>query len=250
MKPRYFLTCRTCFTRFSITPSKASFSPSWLSLRFSQYSNTSLARVVTCSRFSTWSFSSTPVSPSSAASVVAHKRRTANRSSSGGAVWPLRLGAGRCDGERAESIELEERDWPSGCFFLLLGRALALSPPAVVGVEFEFPSKFMDGNTSFFCFEAGRISSRSTGTPRETRNRRRIRDFVQLGGCSGGGATSCDQSDNDRSVLNTAEEFEKGSTGARAERSIEFGNRVSRWSVLASISSEYEPIGLKSMSGG
>ena len=36
------------------------------------------------------------------------------------------------------------------------------------------------GRTSFFCFEAGRISSRSTGTPRETRKRRRIRDLTQF----------------------------------------------------------------------
>lgn len=55
--------------------------------------------------------------------------------------------------------------------------------------------RFIDGRMSFFCLEAGRISSRSTGTPRETRNKRRIRDRIQFGGCSGGGATSCDQRD-------------------------------------------------------
>lgn len=38
------------------------------------------------------------------------------------------------------------------------------------------------GRTSFFCFEAGRISSRSTGTPSETRKRRRIRDLTQFWG--------------------------------------------------------------------
>lgn len=55
--------------------------------------------------------------------------------------------------------------------------------------------RFMDGRISFFCLDAGRISSRSTGTPRETRNRRRIRDRIQFGGWRGGGATSCDQRD-------------------------------------------------------
>lgn len=57
-----------------------------------------------------------------------------------------------------------------------------------------------DGRTSFFCLEAGRISSRSTGTPSETRNRRRIRERIQSGGCSGGGATSWDQRDALRGV--------------------------------------------------
>ena len=52
-----------------------------------------------------------------------------------------------------------------------------------------------DGNTNFFCLDAGRISSRSTGTPRETRNNLRIRDRIQSGGDSGGGATSWDQRD-------------------------------------------------------
>ena len=53
---------------------------------------------------------------------------------------------------------------------------------------------------SFFCFEAGRISSRSTGTPSETRKRRRMRDRTQFGGCKGGGATSCDHRERLRSV--------------------------------------------------
>ena len=44
---------------------------------------------------------------------------------------------------------------------------------------------------SFFCLEAGRISSRSTGTPSDTRNRRLMRLLTQFGGARGGGATSC-----------------------------------------------------------
>jgi hypothetical protein len=50
--------------------------------------------------------------------------------------------------------------------------------------------RLIDGRMSFFCLEAGRISSRSTGTPRETRKRRRMRERIQLGGWRGGGATS------------------------------------------------------------
>ena len=42
----YFLTRLACRTRFSITPSKASFSLTNPSRRFNQYSNTSLVRVV------------------------------------------------------------------------------------------------------------------------------------------------------------------------------------------------------------
>lgn len=57
----------------------------------------------------------------------------------------------------------------------------------------------MFGRTSRFCFEGGRISSKSTGTPSETRNRRRMRLRVQLGGCMGGGETSCCQRDRDLS---------------------------------------------------
>lgn len=48
----------------------------------------------------------------------------------------------------------------------------------------------MEGRTSFFCFEVGRISSRSTGIPRETRKSRRMRERFQSGGWRGGGATS------------------------------------------------------------
>lgn len=50
---------------------------------------------------------------------------------------------------------------------------------------------WMDGRISFFCLLAGNISSRSTGTPRETRKRRRIRERSQFGGARGGGAISC-----------------------------------------------------------
>lgn len=58
----------------------------------------------------------------------------------------------------------------------------------------------VEGRMSFFCFEAGRISSRSTGTPRDTRKRRRMRERTQFGGCKGGGATSWAQREAERGV--------------------------------------------------
>lgn len=66
---------------------------------------------------------------------------------------------------------------------------------------------------SFFCLDAGRISSRSTGTPRETRKRRRMRERTQLGGCNGGGATSCDQRERLLSVRNIGFRLDGSSGG-------------------------------------
>lgn len=57
-------------------------------------------------------------------------------------------------------------------------------------VEVRGPERMVEGRISFFCLDAGRISSRSTGTPRDTRKRRRIRERIQLGGWRGGAATS------------------------------------------------------------
>ena len=71
----------------------------------------------------------------------------------------------------------------------------------------------IDGNTSFFCLEAGNISSRSMGTPRDTRNKRRIRDRSQFGGCSGGGATNWAHSEALLSVRNI--ELSRGSSSRR-----------------------------------
>lgn len=48
----------------------------------------------------------------------------------------------------------------------------------------------MSGRMSFFCLLGGRISSRSTGTPRLIRKSRRMRDWVQFGGWRGGGVMS------------------------------------------------------------
>lgn len=67
-----------------------------------------------------------------------------------------------------------------------------------------------EGKTSFFCLDAGRISSRSTGTPSETRNRRRMRERIQSGGARGGGATSCDHKEAERGVVNDDESLDNG----------------------------------------
>lgn len=90
-------------------------------------------------------------------------------------------------------------------------------------------SGFIEGRTSFFCFEAGRISSRSTGTPRETRKSRLMRDLTQFWGWRGGGATSWDHRERERSVLKIAEAFGIGSTGGSVDVSFVVGKSVSRW---------------------
>ncbi len=82
--------------------------------------------------------------------------------------------------------------------------------------------RFMDGRISFFCFEAGRISSRSTGTPRETKNSRRIRERIQFGGCKGGGATNCDHREALRGVKKIGLSAD---TGGRIEVSIVSGGK-------------------------
>jgi hypothetical protein len=68
----------------------------------------------------------------------------------------------------------------------------------------------MLGRTRRFCFEGGRISSRSTGTPRETRNRRRMRLRVQFGGAIGGGWRSCCHKERDRSERKAAPVMSEG----------------------------------------
>lgn len=111
-------------------------------------------------------------------------------------------------------------------------------------------SRLMEGRTSFFCLEAGRISSRSTGTPRDTRKSRRMRDLTQFCGWRGGGATSWDHRERERSVLKIAAESGIGSTGGRESRSCDAGNRLSRVPSRASRSSLVELYASKSISGG
>lgn len=103
---------------------------------------------------------------------------------------------------------------------------------------------------SFFCLDAGRISSRSTGTPNETRKSRRMRDFTQFCGWRGGGATSWDHRERERSLLKIAAESGIGSTRGKEPRSFEAGKRLSRVPFSALRSSEVDLKVSNSVRGG
>lgn len=77
-----------------------------------------------------------------------------------------------------------------------------------------------------------------------------MRDFTQFWGWSGGGATSWDQRDNDRSVLKIAVESWIGSTGGREAACLEVGKRWLRGSSRAAVISGRDWKVSKSMSGG
>lgn len=115
-------------------------------------------------------------------------------SNSGGGGGPFLFLSGF---EAAESTDVVDAFSPSR-----LTRPRASLRPSDEGRGDFSPGMWMEGRISFFCFEAGRISSRSTGTPRDTRKSRRMRERTQSGGCNGGGATSCVHSDLLRSVRN------------------------------------------------
>lgn len=170
----YFRTFLACLTRFSITPSKASLSPSFSSVFFVQYSSTSCAVLCMASKTLVWSFSSSIVRPFNASSVVVHTCLAKTRSSCGAGGGPFF----RLESER-EGLPWESRDvleaFSSPCF----RRDIERESVDVRG-EPEVGLRCIDGRISFFCLDAGRISSRSTGTPRETRKRRRIRDRIQF----------------------------------------------------------------------
>ena len=92
---------------------------------------------------------------------------------------------------------------------------------------------------SFFCLEAGRISSRLIGTPRETRKRRRVRERTQFGGWWGGGATSWAQREAERGVRKMGFDVSEG-VGVGwvvCFVSLVEGKRVSKWGVVAWIRS-------------
>ena len=99
------------------------------------------------------------------------------------------------DGLPCVSTDVEDV-LPSPCF-----RRDADADRESEDVRGELAERCSEGRTSFFCFDLGRISSRSTGTPRETRNRRRVRERIQSGGERGGGATSCDHRDAERGFI-------------------------------------------------
>ena len=126
----------------------------------------------------------------SAASVVVQSIFVVPKSSSGGGGGPFLLRLDLC----AVPWSSEAEDALS-C--LNLPRELFRRPS---DGEWESRCKPVEGRMSFFCFDAGSISSRSTGTPNETKNSRRIRERTQFGGCKGGGATSCDHRERLRSV--------------------------------------------------
>lgn len=155
-----------------MTLSNASLSPNALSSRFCQYANTSLARSFSSSNRRTCALSSSSVKFCSAASVVEHSIVVELISSCGGGDGPFRL---------LSDLDADESTDAVDAFSLFtLPRGPLRSSAEGLG-DFS-PGICIEGRISFFCFEAGRISSRSTGTPSETRNNRRIRDRTQSGG--------------------------------------------------------------------
>lgn len=166
-----------------MTSSNASLSPAALSFRISQYSSVCTAACRNSSKLLTCFRSSPSVSPDKAISVVEHSSRVVFAENSGGGGGPLLR---RSVFEPVDPTDVEDVFF---CFNLPNGPR---SPPSEDGRR---DSASIDGSTSFFCLLAGNISSRSTGTPSDTRNNRRILDRTQSGGCSGGGATSCAHND-------------------------------------------------------
>ena len=163
-----------------------------------------------------------------------------------------RSSSGGGGGPRLFRLGLEVDDWSReaedafSCFSLIRDPFRRPSDG-----DFESLRKLVDGKISFFCLEAGSISSKSTGTPRETKNSRRIRDRTQFGGCKGGGATSCDHKERLRSVRNI--EYFSGSGDDWGEggedKTLVLGNNSSRYGLLAAIKSSNESSPLKSSNG-
>lgn len=227
----YFRTLRACFTRFSITPSNASLSPIFSSVFFFQYSCAILASPSSSSSLETCALSSSSVIPSKASSVVLHKSLALTRSSFGSGTAPF-LGLGEASRFDLPSTDVEEA-LPSPWRKFDADRESE-------DVRGDVEERFSEGSTSLCCFDAGKISSRSTGTPSDTRNNLLVRDRIQSGGANGGGATSCDQSDADRGVKNIDDSFERaGSVGISR---VSDGKRfVIRDSLVERISSALRP---------
>lgn len=231
--------------RFSITPSNASFSFRSPSLRLSQYSRSSEVFSVVLTKPCTWAFNSSTVMPSSFSSVVAQTRLTANRSRSGGGGGPFVL------------LVL---DFPSLPDWLLSKDAVEsfaaccfsrATEPILSDSDLRDGSRLMSGSTSFFCFEGGNISSRSTGTPRLTKKSRLIRDWVQLGGCKGGGVTSCFHKDRDLSEGNIGDALSIGGGAGKlaCASSVLEGNMASRCCCVAARRSGRSESASKSING-
>lgn len=107
-------------------------------------------------------------------------------------------------------------------------------------VRGDVDDRLSEGSTSLCCFDAGKISSKSTGTPSDTRKSLLVRDRIQSGGANGGGATSCDQSDADRGVKNIDDSLERA--GKVDISRVPGGKRfVRRDSLVQRISSALRP---------
>lgn len=161
--------------------------------------------------------------------MMVHSCRADTKSSCGGGGGPLLLFESEREGLPWESREVEEA-------LSFLSRFTERESVDVRG-EPDDGFRCIEGRISFFCLEAGRISSRSTGTPRDTRKSLRIRDRIQLGGWSGGGATNCDQREALRGVRNIGFSAFRG---GRTEVSIVSGGKRAfiYGSVAAKISSD------------
>lgn len=85
----------------------------------------------------------------------------------------------------------------------------------------------MFGRTRRFCLDGGRISSRSTGTPRDTRKSRRIRLRVQFGGAIGGGCSNCCHRERERSVRKAEPVTSEG--GFASDADLVSGKMASRY---------------------
>ena len=220
-----------------MTPSKASRSPIFSSVRFFQNSRTSLASPSSASRRWTWSRSSSSVMPPRASSVVAQSCRADTRSRSGGSGGPFFFFCCCCCScccccadRRAADAEPDRRGFFFPCESTDTDESL---PSALRTREMDRESvdvrrepveltRCSEGRTSFFCFDAGNISSRSTGTPSETRNNRRMGDRIQSGGCNGGGAASWDQSDALRGLKKMGLSFGGEGSGGSSNTSGEY----------------------------
>lgn len=212
-----------------MTPSKASFSFLKPSLLLSQYSSSSDVFSEVSFNCSTWACSSSSVKPSTFSSVVAQSRLTETRSSPGGGGRPLER-FGRLGRSLVPDCVLSTEPVESFAAWALI---LETDPRALSDSDLrDDGSKLISGSISFFCLEGGNISSKSTGTPRLTRKSRLIRDWVQLGGWSGGGVTSCFQRERERSEGKIGDESGIGSCcGNDSSISrVDVGNMASRCS--------------------
>ena len=183
--------------------------------------------------------------------MVAHNLLTALRSRSGGGAGPLAFSRPRdlfAASLLAPDCALSRLPVESLAAWAL---SRATEPRVLSDSDLREVSRLMSGRTSFFCLEGGRISSRSTGTPKETRKRRRMRDCVQLGGWRGGGVTSCFQRERERSEGKMGDVWETGGGGGRDERcsSVLEGKMRSRCCWVAASRSGREERASKSISG-